>query len=80
VRYGWQYEAINYDIADDAVLQRENPDMEHCASQGSTAGGEVVTADGVPIGGWYIPAADGAGPTVRPSSWSMGGTRTISRC
>jgi pimeloyl-ACP methyl ester carboxylesterase len=63
VRYGWTYEAVNYDIAADAVLQSQNPDMEHCASQGSTAGSEVVTADGIRIAGWYVPAADGAGPT-----------------
>jgi len=63
VRYGWTYEAVNYDIADDAVLKSQNPDMEHCASQGATAGSEVVTADGVRIAGWYVPAADGAGPT-----------------
>ena len=63
VRYGWTYEAVNYDIADDAVLQDQNPDMAHCASQGVTAGTEVVTTDGIPIAGWYIPAADGVGPT-----------------
>ncbi len=63
VRYGWTYEAVNYAIADDAVLQGQNPDMAHCASQGATAGTEVVTTDGIPIAGWYIPAADGAGPT-----------------
>jgi pimeloyl-ACP methyl ester carboxylesterase len=37
--------------------------MAHCASQGATAGTEVVTTDGVPIAGWYIPAADGVGST-----------------
>jgi pimeloyl-ACP methyl ester carboxylesterase len=63
VRYGWTYEAVNYDIADDAVLQGRNPDMADCASQGATAGNEVVTTDGVPIAGWYVPAANGAGPT-----------------
>jgi hypothetical protein len=63
VRYGWTYEAVNYDIAADAVLQGQNPDMAHCASQGATAGTEVVTTDGIPIAGWYIPAADGVGPT-----------------
>jgi pimeloyl-ACP methyl ester carboxylesterase len=62
VLYGWTYEAVNYDIADDAVLQGQNPDMGHCASQGATAGTEVVTTDGIPIAGWYVPAADGAGP------------------
>ena len=63
VRYGWTYEAINYDIADDAVLQRANPNMEKCSSQGATAGTDVVTSDGVHIGGWYIPAANGIGST-----------------
>jgi len=63
VRYGWTYEAVNYDIADDAVLQSQNPDMADCASQGATAGTEVVTTDGIPIAGWYVPAANGVGPT-----------------
>ena len=63
VRYGWTYEAINYDIADDAVLRSANPDMESCSSQGATAGTDVVTSDGVRIAGWYIPAANGAGAT-----------------
>jgi len=62
-RYGWTYEAVNYDIADDAVLQSQNPDMADCASQGATAGTEVVTTDGIPIAGWYVPAANGVGPT-----------------
>jgi len=61
--FGWQYEAMNYDLADDARLRADNPDMKHCASQGSTAGTEVVTSDGVPIAGWYVPAASGVGPT-----------------
>lgn len=63
VRYGWMYEAINYNIADDAVLQRENPDMTNCSSQGAAAGTDVVTSDGIPIAGWYVPAANGVGPT-----------------
>ena len=63
VRYGWTYEAINYDIADDAVLRNANPNMEDCSSQGATAGTEVVTSDGVRIAGWYVPAASGIGPT-----------------
>lgn len=67
VRYGWTYEAINYDIADDAALARNNPDMENCAGQGVEAGDAVVAGDGTRIGGWYIPAASGAGadrPTI----------------
>jgi len=64
VRYGWAYEAINYDIADDAVLRSANPDMANCSSQGATAGTDVVASDGVQIAGWYIPAASGTGPTA----------------
>jgi len=62
-RFGWTYQAINYDPTDDARLAAENPDQAHCSSQGSVAGNEVVTSDGVPIAGWYIPAASGVGPT-----------------
>ncbi len=62
-RFGWDYEAINYDRADDLRLVAENPDMRDCSSQGATAGSEVVSPDGVPIAGWYIPAAGGTGPT-----------------
>jgi pimeloyl-ACP methyl ester carboxylesterase len=66
-RYGWRYEAINYPMGDDNKLRAVNPDMSKCASQGMQAGEEVVTADGIRIAGWYIPAADGtpaSGPTV----------------
>jgi len=62
-QFGWRYEAINYDIADDAALARRNPDPTKCPDQGSGAGDEVVTTDGVSIAGWYIPAADGTGPS-----------------
>jgi pimeloyl-ACP methyl ester carboxylesterase len=64
VLLGWEYEAINYDIADDATLRADNRDMSDCASQGAKAGDQVVTADGVRIAGWYVPAANGAGPTA----------------
>ena len=63
VLFGWEYEAINYDIADDAALKAANPDMSDCDSQGTKAGTEVVTPDGVHIAGWYVPAANGIGPT-----------------
>ena len=62
-RFGWPYEAINYDRADDERLAAEDPDMSHCTSQGAVAGNEVVASDGVPIAGWYVPAANGIGPT-----------------
>jgi fermentation-respiration switch protein FrsA (DUF1100 family) len=64
VQFGWQYEAINYDIADDALLKTRNPDLHNCTYQGTKAGGAMVTDDGIRIGGWYIPAGDGAGPTA----------------
>ena len=59
---GWEYEAVNYDIADDDALKAANPDMADCVSQGASAGDEIVTEDGVRIGGWYVPAANGVGP------------------
>jgi pimeloyl-ACP methyl ester carboxylesterase len=59
---GWEYEAVNYDIGDDDALKAANPDMADCASQGASAGDEIVTGDGVRIGGWYVPAANGVGP------------------
>jgi pimeloyl-ACP methyl ester carboxylesterase len=62
--YGWAYEAINYDLADDAALAAANPDWRHCVGQGSPAGTAVVTRDGVDVDGWYIPAADGRGPSA----------------
>jgi pimeloyl-ACP methyl ester carboxylesterase len=63
VRFGWDYEAINYDKADDARLAAAFGDMTTCTSQGELAGDEVVTADGIHIGGWYIPAESGVGPS-----------------
>jgi pimeloyl-ACP methyl ester carboxylesterase len=64
VQFGWAYEAINYDIAEDGVLRSVNPDMTRCTEQGAKAGDAVVTDDGIRIAGWYIPAADGSGPTA----------------
>jgi pimeloyl-ACP methyl ester carboxylesterase len=62
-RFGWTYEAINYDKADDVRLAADYPDPLHCSSQGAPAGRAVVSSDGVPIDGWYIPAVSGIGPT-----------------
>jgi pimeloyl-ACP methyl ester carboxylesterase len=64
VRYGWTYEAINYDKADDAALQAANPNMENCTDQGAIAGTDVVTSDGIHVAGWYVPADSGAGSTA----------------
>lgn len=63
--FGWAYEAVNYDIADDARLLAANPNPRDCESQGAVAGSEVVAPDGVHLAGWYIPAAGTTdGPTV----------------
>lgn len=62
-RYGWSYEAINYDLADDARLATANPDLLKCHDQGTPAGDEVVSSDGIHLAGWYIPATSGIGPT-----------------
>jgi uncharacterized protein len=58
---GWEYEAINYDLATDADLESE-ADRQDCARQGAPAG-DGVTVDGVGLAGWYVPAADGSGPS-----------------
>ncbi len=63
-RFGWRYEAVNYDKADDATLLAANPDPTKCATQGSSAGSEVVAPDGVHLAGWYIPAVAQTGATV----------------
>ncbi|HEY4751778.1 MAG TPA: alpha/beta hydrolase, partial [Candidatus Limnocylindrales bacterium] len=63
-KFGWAYEAINYDPADDAQLAARPGGLAACASQGAKAGSEVVTSDGIGIAGWYIPAGDGAAATA----------------
>lgn len=62
--YGWAYEAINYDRADDTRLPTTPGDASECLDQGTKAGSEVVTADGIGIAAWYIPAASGADATA----------------
>jgi pimeloyl-ACP methyl ester carboxylesterase len=64
IQLGWEYEAINYDITDDAQLAARNPDLSACTYQGTLAGDAVVTDDGIHIAGWYVPAEGGAGPTA----------------
>lgn len=61
-QYGWEYEAINYDKADDLRIAAGNPTMEDCSTP-SDAGTAVVSSDGVRLAGWYIPAARDIGPT-----------------
>ena len=58
---GWQYEAINYELATDAQLESE-PDRRNCARQGAPAGDQLRVGS-VGLAGWYVPAAaDDAGP------------------
>ena len=59
---GWEYEAINYDVAADAALEAE-PDPQNCGQAGAPAGDGVVVGD-VGLAGWYIPAATGADPSA----------------
>ena len=63
-KFGWAYEAINYDIADDARLAAAPGGLTDCATQGAKAGTDVVTSDGIGIAGWYIPAGSGAAATA----------------
>ncbi len=59
---GWAYEAINYDLASDASLATE-ADRDNCGSIGQPAGTDLMSADGIRLAGWYIPAATPIGPT-----------------
>jgi X-Pro dipeptidyl-peptidase-like protein len=61
-RYGWEYEAINYDKADDLRIAALNPTMKDCSTP-SDAGTAVVSSDGVRLAGWYVPAAADIGPS-----------------
>lgn len=65
-RFGWAYEAVNYDLADDAALLAANPDPTRCATQGTEAGTDVVSPDGVHVAGWFVPrsAPASGGPAV----------------
>lgn len=66
--YGWDYEAINYDkaadagIANSAVYENGRSSWK-CTGMPGRAGSEVVASDGIPLAGWYIPAASGTDPT-----------------
>lgn len=66
---GWEYEAVNYDVALDATLPDDTDgdgelDDEDCGDLRGTAGTEIVTPDGIRVAAWYIPAANGSGPTA----------------
>jgi pimeloyl-ACP methyl ester carboxylesterase len=68
-RYGWAYEAINYDATTDAQLRPvEDPPgsgIWRCDGHPAAAGALVVSADGTHLAGWYIPAADASAATGR---------------
>ena len=59
--FGWEYEAINYDLAGDAALADE-PDPTACTAFGATAGHQVTGPGEVGLAGWYVPAGNGAPP------------------
>jgi pimeloyl-ACP methyl ester carboxylesterase len=65
-RFGWAYEAVNYDLADDTALLAANPDPTRCATQGAEAGMDVVSPDGTHLAGWFVPKAEpgSGGPAV----------------
>ena len=71
-RFGWAYEAVNYDRTDDDRLLASAADPTVCDAQYTSdagrAGAAVRSSDGTGIAGWYIPAADAAvgpdGPTL----------------
>lgn len=63
ITMGWAYEAVNYDQSGDVALANE-PDPTHCTERGAPAGDEVTGPGDVGLAGWYIPAANGAGPSA----------------
>jgi len=60
--FGWDYEAVNYDVTGDAALADE-PDPTACTVRGAIAGDELVGPGGVGLAAWYVPAGGGADPT-----------------
>jgi pimeloyl-ACP methyl ester carboxylesterase len=64
--FGWEYEAINYEPANDELLA-DVEDSADCDVAAASAGDRLVTADGLGLAGWYIPAGNGSGseaPTI----------------
>lgn len=64
--FGWEYEAVNYDLAGDEALALE-ADQTSCSTRGAPAGDEVQGPGGVGLAAWYVPAGSGLppdGPTV----------------
>jgi uncharacterized protein len=63
--FGWEYEAVNYDVSGDEALTAE-PDATACRGRGAPAGDLLTGPGGVPLAAWYVPAPelDPTGPTV----------------
>lgn len=61
IAHGWEYEAVNYAISEDAPLAGL-PDPTDCDPRPPTERDDLVTSDGVSLAAWYIPAGNGAGP------------------
>lgn len=64
--YGWTYEVINYAASEDLALENA-ADLTDCDLPNPVAGSALVSADGVGLAGWYIPAGSQigeSGPTV----------------
>jgi uncharacterized protein len=79
---GWEYEAINYDIATDAQVAA-HADPTRCPTQGARPGGGVVGPGGVRLAGWYVPSASGSGPAgptvVLAHGWSSNKSAMLER-
>lgn len=78
--FGWPYEAVNYDRTLDDGLDADG-DTQHCSPPLAIAGSDVVAPDGTRVAGWYVPAADGSGPTgptlVMVHGWKSNASETI---
>lgn len=79
---GWEYEAINYDVAGDAALEAE-PDPENCTVRGAPAGEELTGPGEIGLAGWYVPAASGSGPSgptvILAHGWGSNKSRMLGR-
>jgi pimeloyl-ACP methyl ester carboxylesterase len=62
-RFGWAFEPVNYDASNEPTAADPSAAARNCTEYGPPAGQDVVSSDGIPIAGWYIPAASGGGPT-----------------
>ena len=59
---GWEYEAVNYEKATDALVEAEEDPANCTTFVGGDPGDELVSSDGIRLAGWYVPASSGIGP------------------